>query len=164
MLFAARHPERVARITVFDPLPLIDGFRWPRAARWWRRPVAGELIMGAITRWMLSRALRRGSVGDDAWPDRRVDAVWEEFDQGTQRAILRLHRATAESALEEVLGRVRAPVLVVWGDRDPWLSPGLAEPYAARLAHATLERADAGHWPWLDRPELVERVAALDEP
>jgi pimeloyl-ACP methyl ester carboxylesterase len=56
---------------------------------------------------------------------------------------------------------VRAPVLVVWGDRDPWLSPGLAEPYAARLAHATLERADAGHWPWLDRPELVEQVAAL---
>jgi pimeloyl-ACP methyl ester carboxylesterase len=161
VLFAARNPERVARITLLQPLPLIDGFHWPPIAGWWRRPVLGELLMGATNRRLLARTLRQGSVERHAWPDQRIAAVWEQFDQGTQRAILRLHRATPEPALEGVLGKLRVPVLVVWGDRDPWLGPGLAEPYASRLADATVERVDAGHWPWLDRPELVDRVAAL---
>jgi len=159
--FAARRPERVTRITVFDPLPLIDGFRWPRIARWWRGRLAGELLMGATTRRILARALRRGSLTPGAWSDQRLRCVWDQFDQGTQRAILRLHRVTAPSALEGVLGELRVPVLVVWGERDPWLGPELAGPYAAHIANATVERVDAGHWPWLDRPELVERVAAL---
>jgi pimeloyl-ACP methyl ester carboxylesterase len=163
-VFAARHPDRVARITALQPLPLIEGFGWPRLVHWWRRPAIGELLMGATTRRMLGRELRRGAISADAWTPERVAAVWEQFDQGTQRAILRLHRGTAESALESVLGSLQMPVLIVWGDRDPWLAPKLADAYAARLADATVERCDAGHWPWLDRPELVERVAAAAAP
>jgi pimeloyl-ACP methyl ester carboxylesterase len=69
---AARNPERVERIAVFNPLPLIDGFRWPRAARWWRRPVLGELLMGSITKRMLRRALRHGSIPRSSrWSSRR---------------------------------------------------------------------------------------------
>jgi len=160
-VLAARHPDRVARLTLLQPLPLIDGFQWPRPVRWWRRPLLGELLMGGTTRRMLARGLRRGSATREAWPDRRVATVWEDFDQGTQRAILRLHRATAAFALDGVLGELRAPAVVIWGDRDPWLAPELADAYAAGLATAELERVDAGHWPWLDRPELVERVATL---
>jgi pimeloyl-ACP methyl ester carboxylesterase len=120
--------------------------------------------MGSVTKPMLSRALRRGSGDPDAWPDQRLESVWEQFDHGTQRAILRLHRGTPESALEGTLDELRMPALVLWGDRDPWLDPALAEAYAARLPQATLERLDAGHWPWLERPETIERVARfLDE-
>jgi pimeloyl-ACP methyl ester carboxylesterase len=158
-VLAARRPELIERVTLFNPLPLIEGFRWTRMARWWRRPVVGELVMGSITRRMLARALRRGSVDQHAWPEQRLAALWEQFDQGTQRAILRLHRSTPESALEDTLGGLAMPALILWGDRDPWFDPGLADAYAARLPNATLERIDAGHWPWLDRPELIERVA-----
>ncbi len=163
-VFAARHPDRVARITALQPLPLIDGFGWPRMVRWWRRPAVGELLMGSTNRRTLARALRRGAISADAWPPERIAAVWDQFDQGTQRAILRLHRRTAESALEPVLGSLRVPVRILWGDRDPWLKPELADAYGARLTDATVERFDAGHWPWLDRPELVERVAAPPTP
>jgi pimeloyl-ACP methyl ester carboxylesterase len=157
-VLAARRPELVQRIALFNPLPLVEGFRWPGIARWWRRPLIGELVMGSITRRMLTRALRRGSVNPGAWPDQRLASVWEQFDQGTQRAILRLHRGTPELALQDTLGGLRMPALVLWGDRDPWLDPALADAYASRLQRATLERLDAGHWPWLDRPELIERV------
>lgn len=157
--FAVRHPARVERLTLFNPLPLIDGFRWPRIAQWWRRPVVGELVMGATTRRLLTRALRRGSATDGAWPRERLEAVWEQFDQGTQRAIVRLHRSTPASALDGVLGQLRAPATVLWGDRDPWLGATIADEYAARLAGASLEHVDAGHWPWLDRPRLIGRLA-----
>jgi pimeloyl-ACP methyl ester carboxylesterase len=43
--------------------------------------------------------------------------------------------------------------------RDPYIPPRFGREYASALGHAELvEIADAGHWPWLDRPELLERV------
>lgn len=160
-LLAVRWPERVERITLLNPLPLIEGFRWPAIASWWRRPVLGELIMGSTTKGMVIRALRRGVQHPEAWPPERLAEVWEHFDQGTQRAILRLHRGTPEVALEGVLEALPMPVAVIWGDRDPWLESELGDAYAARLQTGTIEHADAGHWPWLDRPDVIDRVAEL---
>jgi pimeloyl-ACP methyl ester carboxylesterase len=154
--FAQAHPGRLERLVICNAQPLPPGFRWPRLARLWRRPVVGELAMGSTTRWLLARALRRGSVRSAAWPEPRIAAVWEQFDQGTQRAILRLHR----SVQDQEIPKVEVPTLVVWGEQDPWLPPAVAEAYAAQLPNSTLERvADAGHWPWLDEPELIERIA-----
>jgi pimeloyl-ACP methyl ester carboxylesterase len=156
---AARHPERVTSVVLANPLPLIEGFDWRGPARWWRRPLLGELVMGATTRWLLGRMLRRAS---RAWTDERIAAVWAQFDQGTQRAILRLHRGTDLHWLEhqrDRLAALNAPVLVLWADDDPWLPRDLAEPFTTVLPQATLERAPgAGHWPWFDRPELIERI------
>ena len=118
--------------------------------------------MGAVTKWLLARALRAGSVSAEAWPDARVDAVWEQFDQGTQRAILRLHRsidAPSLAAAGSDLSEIGCPALVLWGDRDPWLAPSYADAYAAQLPWATLQHIpNAGHWPWLDQPGVIEQV------
>jgi pimeloyl-ACP methyl ester carboxylesterase len=52
------------------------------------------------------------------------------------------------------------PALVVWGERDPWFHASLAERYEERLPQARVLRVpDAGHWPWLERPEVAERIA-----
>jgi pimeloyl-ACP methyl ester carboxylesterase len=104
-------------------------------------------------------------VNPAAWPEGRIDAVWEHFDQGTQRAILRLHRSSDEAALAaagEGLEHLDHPALVVWGDQDPWLAPSFADAYGQRLASARVERVpEAGHWPWLDQPQLIAHVAAF---
>jgi pimeloyl-ACP methyl ester carboxylesterase len=157
-VFAARHPERVERLTLLNPVPLIDGFQWPGLARWWRRPVVGELLMGSIPRRALDRTMRRGATNASAWPRERLATVWEQFDQGTQRAILRLHRSTSSTALEPVLVKLSMPAAVVWGERDPWLAEKFGKGLAARLPDATLQSVDAGHWPWLDHPELVAQI------
>jgi pimeloyl-ACP methyl ester carboxylesterase len=166
---AERNPGRVRRLVLMNPPPAHDD--WPRILRVCRTPVLGELAMGAINKWMLARTLRRGTVRDGAWPDARISAVWDQFDQGTQRAILRLVR----SARDDVIGGggPRPPdgartdpagVVILWGEEDPWYPPAVADAYAARLPGATVERiAGAGHWPWLDRPEVVDRVASLLE-
>lgn len=165
LLFAQRHPERVTRLALIDAVPLLDGFEWPAVAKWLRRPGIGELAMGSVNRWLLARTLRKASATEAAWPDARVGAVWDQFDQGTQRAILRLHRsldAPALAALGEGLADLDQPALVVWGDQDPWLAPAFADAYAQRLPHASVEHvAGAGHWPWLDQPAVGERVAAF---
>jgi pimeloyl-ACP methyl ester carboxylesterase len=165
LIFAQRHPDRVTRLALVDAVPLMDGFRWPAIVRWWRRPGAGELVMGSVNRWLLARTLRQGSAGPEAWPDARVKAVWDQFDQGTQRAILRLHRSVDEPGLAAAgagLEYLTQPALVVWGEQDPWLAPAFADAYGRRLPNATVEHvAGAGHWPWLDQPELGRRLATF---
>ena len=164
LALAHRHPERVDRIVVLNAPPMFDGFEWPRLARWLRTPLIGEGVMGSFTRGMLARTFRNASVRDDAWPDERLAAVWNQFDQGTQRAVLRLIRS-ANAANGTLATPTPAPqALIIWGDRDPWYPPALVDAYAARLPGARIERlSDAGHWPWLDRSDLIERVATFLE-
>lgn len=165
LLLALRDPARVQRIALIGAVPLLPGFSWHGPARTWRRPLIGELVMGATSRRQLIRQLRKGSVRPEAWGEQRCRAVWEEFDQGTQRALLRLHRTAGEARLQELgepLNDLTMPALVIWGERDPWFPPAFADAYAAALPDAHAERIEAaGHWPWLDRPEVIERIATF---
>jgi pimeloyl-ACP methyl ester carboxylesterase len=90
--------------------------------------------------------------------------VLAHFDQGTQRAILKLYRSAREDALAAAgsrLGDVGAPALVLWGDRDPFIPSRFGDGFAAALGDAIVEHhPHAGHWPWLDRPDLVDRLCA----
>jgi len=135
---AATAPDRVRRLVLISPRP-----RETRLTRLWRTPVLGELTMGSTTRGLLIRALRRGSSTEAAWPKARARAVWRYFDQGTQRAILRLYRSDPPDAVEPP-----QPALVLQGADDPYSEP---DPGARAIA-------GAGHWPWLDRPEETIRL------
>jgi pimeloyl-ACP methyl ester carboxylesterase len=163
LVFAQRQPERVRELVLINALPLLDGFRWHRLASVWRRPVLGELAMGSTTRAVLRRVLRRGYADPTALPRARFEAIWAQFDQGTQRAVLRLHRAASEDRLAEAgagLERLDMPALIVWGEHDPWFPAAFADRYRERLHNAvTWLVNDAGRWPWLERPEIADRIA-----
>jgi pimeloyl-ACP methyl ester carboxylesterase len=162
LAFAARNPGSVRRAVLLNPLPLAEGFRWSGLARALRTPLVGELVMGSVSRRLLGRSLRRASAAGDTWPQARIDAIWEQFDQGTQRALLRLYRSTDDVRLQAAgaeLAALTLPVLVLWGERDPGQDADVAEAWSARLPEATFERVrDAAHWPWLDQPGLIDRV------
>jgi pimeloyl-ACP methyl ester carboxylesterase len=190
VLLAARYPERVERLVLFNSVPLLPGLTWPWWARMYRTPVLGEVAMGSTWRSILTRWLQAGSATARAWPPppleprprpwrpwrrpwrrRRgpspIDRVWEQFDQGTQRAILRLQRSVDEErqrAMADALRSLSMAVLLVWGARDPWWDESVLSAYSAHLPDARVERlADAGHWPWLDEPAAIEQVAAFLE-
>jgi pimeloyl-ACP methyl ester carboxylesterase len=157
LLWALRAPERVERLVVINGVPLLPGYRWHPLARLWRTPGIGEVAIGLAT----SRALARRSL-----PPTIVEQAWPHFDQGTQRAILRLYRASPEDALARAgldLGRIDCPALVVWGDRDRYIPSHFAEAYADALgSEAEVSHlSDAGHWPWLDRPDVIDRITAF---
>jgi pimeloyl-ACP methyl ester carboxylesterase len=151
-------PERIERLVLIDPLPLLPGFRWNRLYRSLAMPVIGETVMGAL----IPSVSRRLS----GLPQEYIDMVYAGMDHGTQRAILRLLRATPPGTLaaaEPLLSRITAPALIAWGEQDPVFPVEFAQRYAAALGgEAELELlADTGHLPWLSHPELVERVAAF---
>jgi pimeloyl-ACP methyl ester carboxylesterase len=162
LALAQRLPALVERLVIINAVPLLAGYRWHRTARIWRTPVLGELAMGTTSRPVLRFLSRESNATPGPMPEAWLDSVLDHFDQGTQRAILRLYRSsppTVLAAAGERLATLRMPALVAWGMRDPYIPGRFGAAYASALPHAELlELPDAGHWPWLDRPDLVDRV------
>jgi pimeloyl-ACP methyl ester carboxylesterase len=163
LAFAQAHPERVERLVITNAAPFLPGYRWHRTARIWRTPVLGELAMGATTRRALKISTRESNVTPGPLPDAWIDSVLDHFDQGTQRAILRLYRSSPSDVLAQAgehLSRLEMPSLVLWGMQDPYIPKRFAVEYARALPNSELvELPDAGHWWWLDRPDAIERAA-----
>jgi len=153
LALAQRFPERIERLLMFSTVPLLPGYAWHRVARAWRTPVLGELTMGFTFRLAFRRLL----------PSAIADRAWHCFDHGTQRAILKLYRASPLATLAragERLDRLRCPALILWPRRDPYIGEEFGRRYADALGGAAeLDLVDTGHWSWHERPELVERAA-----
>ena len=154
--------DRLERLVIIGAVPLLPGYRWHRIARVWRVPVLGELAMGFTTKAVFRYSTRESNVTPGPLPPSMIEMIWPYFDHGTQRAVLRLYRSAPPAVLAAAgkdLAKVSSPTLVLWGDKDPYLPTKFAHDYAALLPNAECEVLEnAGHWVWLDRPEVVGRV------
>ena len=95
-----------------------------------------------------------------------VDRIWRDFDRGQRRAILGLYRSADPDALAaagERLGEVRCPALVLWPTDDPYIGPEWGPRFRDALGgDVRLEMIErAGHWTWLDRPDVIEMAAGF---
>jgi pimeloyl-ACP methyl ester carboxylesterase len=163
LALAAAIPERVERVVAICVVPFLSGYRWHRVARIWRTPLLGELLMGYSFKGGMRRASREWLEAPGPAPPEMIDEVWRHFDHGTQRAILKLYRSAPPATLAaagERLGEIDAPALVLWGEDDPFLPPKFAHALGDKLGGPAEVEVVPGarHWPWLDRPELVDRV------
>ena len=166
LIEAQRRPERVRRLVVINAVPLLPGYRWHWVARYlWRVPVVGELANLTSTRPALRALSRQASPRPGPMPDEFIDMVLRARRRGTWPQSLALYRSADPDRLAaagELLGQLDCPALVAWGAQDPYLPLDFARAYAERLPRAELvELEGAGHWPWLDRPELVDLVGAF---
>jgi pimeloyl-ACP methyl ester carboxylesterase len=167
LVFAQRVAERLDCVVVANHAPLLPGYRWHRFARIWRVPALGELFMATTTGFAFKRSLRPSNVG--GLPDEFIDRAWADVDGATKRAILRLYRSMPEGAMVREgrhLDRIRCPALVVWSTDDPYVGAEFGPAYANALGgEVELEvYENAGHWLWLDRPEVIDRVAGFVRP
>jgi pimeloyl-ACP methyl ester carboxylesterase len=169
LTFAQRHPERIERIVLHTGHPLLPGYRWHWLAQIWRRPGLGELFMSMSTRWGFEQISRQSNVAPGPLPEWFIDRFWKDFDRGTRRTILRLYRASPpeRNARDgEQLGELRCPALILWSMQDPYVGAEWGQRYAEALGgDVRLEMLEnAGHWPWLDRTDVVEKAARFLEP
>lgn len=166
LIEAQRRPARIRRLVVINAVPLLPGYRWHWVARYlWRVPVIGELSNLTATRPALRLISRQATPRPGPLPPEFIEMVSRDRPPGTWPEALALYRSADPERLAaagERLGDLDCPALVAWGTRDPYLPAAFGHAYAERLPRAELlELDDAGHWPWLERPDLVERVCAF---
>lgn len=153
--WAAHNPARLASMVMFNTGTWTHA-RWHQAARLWRRPVVGELVM-AMTNRRLWR--KRMSAGPDPLPEAFIDRMYDDFDRGTRRAVLKLYRATPlpyppAQGWVDTLAAIDRPALIVWGANDPFLSTRRVEDLKEPFPSAEAKLLDgSGHFPYADDPE-----------
>ena len=116
------------------------------------------------------RSLARGVIGPRA-AKRAPDGFFEVVHEGMRqpgfrtamlshmRLAMRLGRPRPENFLTEAeLRQLTAPVLMIWGDEDPYGGPEIGQHACTLLPDAHLEVIPGRHAPFLDDPE---RCAAL---
>lgn len=156
--WALQHRDRVARVAVMNTAYFAD-YRWHSWARIWRTPILGELSMATMNRHLFRHEMRRGS---RALSVAHIDATYDRVSPSVKRAILRLYRAISpgsfaglEASLKELGTAV--PMLVVWGDNDPYIPDSYAERFpATKVVHFS----GAGHWVPVVEAEGVARELA----
>jgi pimeloyl-ACP methyl ester carboxylesterase len=171
--FATREPGRLRRLAILNaphPAVMAAAMARPRQAvrssymALFQLPALPERLLAAHDHALLRRALRamRARPVDDAEIEPYVDAA----RRGGLRGGLAYYRAAGRAAVarrrrrgadeERPRRRVEAPVLVLWGARDPVLGPELARPPEALVPDARVVMLpDASHDVMLDEPQRV---------
>ena len=158
--FAAAHPERVEKLVLinpvaFDDIPAADVKSLQRnTGRFALRISRG--VMGAAP---LMRELLRKSVADPAnMPDALVGRYLAPYvgSDGVDH-LLRAARMIDKTDMDEVdLRALPQPTLILWGERDPWVSAKVGEDLASAIGGSKLVRLpNAGRLVPEDAPDMV---------
>lgn len=164
LLAALRHPRRIERILAFNVVPFGVGYRWHWIARlFWRRHVLGEVFNAGARGALPGLLLRQARPGFEPMPAELLARVAANLSRAQMRsAVLCLYRSADPERLDaagRALARLDAPALLLWGQNDPYIRPVYGRRLAALIPGARLEEIPgAGHWAWLDRPDLVRRA------
>jgi pimeloyl-ACP methyl ester carboxylesterase len=136
--------------------------RWHYLARIWQTPLLGELFMATTTKAGMRLLLRHGN--PRGLPSDYLDHVFQTFDRGTRRAVLKLYRNTrkTDDAARQLMTALRPldlPALIVWGAHDPYIRVEFAERQREVFPRAEIKILHgSGHWPFADDPESVAQA------
>jgi pimeloyl-ACP methyl ester carboxylesterase len=168
LCFAVDAPDRISALASLGvpavALPGVHGDPYFTALS---TPVVRHAVarMGSPSVAFTRRSLARGVIGPNA-AHRAPDGFFAVVHEGMRRpgyrtAMLshmqlafRLGRPRPENFLSEAeLGGIAAPVLMIWGDEDPYGPPEIGARAAAVIPHAQLEVIPGRHAPFLDDPQ-----------
>ena len=168
---AARYPERVGRLVILNgphPRAFLRELRKPaqllRSAYvlFFQLPVLPELVIRAGDFALLDRVFRRDA-RPGSFSDADVAAHKEALRQpGALTAALNYYRAAVRHARRRTLRaetRVEQPTLLIWGDRDRYLGPGMARGLERWVPRLRVEHVpEATHWVMADAPAQVNEL------
>jgi pimeloyl-ACP methyl ester carboxylesterase len=157
--FAARHPERIRRLVLIDPLVSCPA---TLALRLLLAPGVGERVFD----WLGDKILVGGQA-QDFYNSDLVPAFQAQYRlpmkyRGFKRAILSTVRSMSTwqiaQAYEQV-GKANYPVLLLWGRQDKTISFETHERVQASIPRAEFHAIDnAGHVPHYDQPDVLNRL------
>jgi pimeloyl-ACP methyl ester carboxylesterase len=169
---AMRHPERVEKLAILNvphPARFPDGLMSPMQllrssyAFFFQIPRLPEEVIRAGDFALLRSVLRGDPVRPGTFSEEDVQRYVEAISRpGALTATINYYRALLRNPRETraLLKRIEAPVLVIWGERDRFLSRRLSEPPHLWVPDllGVKRLPDASHWVAEDRPLEVNTL------
>jgi pimeloyl-ACP methyl ester carboxylesterase len=169
---AMRHPERVEKLAILNvphPARLLGGLLSPMQLLrssyvfFFQIPRLPEEVITVGDFAPLRSVLGRDPVVPGALTAEDIERYVEAIARpGALTAAINYYRALFRYPWETraLLQRVEAPVLVIWGDKDRFLSRRLAEPPHLWVPNLVCVKRlpDASHWVAEDRPSEVNAL------
>ena len=167
--YALARPERVSRLVLVGSAPLLPGTHAPAPLRLMTTPVVGA----ALARVKPNAAMvvrMMASMGEQDTIVRHPELLATLVAAGRDPDVTAVNRAELRAVLgplgfrrsalvrAEELRRVRAPTLLIWGDRDPVATVEAGRATAELIPEAQLEVLPAGHVPYLGNPERTAEL------
>lgn len=159
---AARQPSRIDKLVVIDSLSY--PYPVPVEGRVILAPYVGSFVFKTLyTRSIIRRYFVGQIYGDKSLvTDELVDYVWERLNRpgGFDAAHACLKFVSDPSAVARSLRAIRAPTLIIWGERDRLFSPDNARRLQSDIPGAQVEIiAGSAHVPMDERPaELMQKL------
>lgn len=155
--YALRHPDRVDRLAALNT-PLVSTAKLPWKMRQFGVPLMGDMMTQDPL--LVDRTLEGG--GGYRVEDEDLDVYRRPFLKSSDagRSLLavvkNLKLPAVVAEIEPGLEHWDKPLLLAWGDRDPWLPIAEAEALAKRLSNTDfLCLEETGHYPQEDWHEKV---------
>jgi pimeloyl-ACP methyl ester carboxylesterase len=155
LAYAIAHPERVDALILVDSIgqPSRGQGDAPLAFRIARTPVVRDIAAQMTPRSLIARSLP-GVYGDPrlATPE-MIDRYWELLRYpGNRRATIERFSSPPFALTAQELARIRAPTLVMWGEKDRLIPVESGHWLAARIRGARLVTyPQTGHLPQEER-------------
>jgi pimeloyl-ACP methyl ester carboxylesterase len=169
--YALARPERVRRLVLVGSAPLLPGTHAPAPLRLMATPVVGALLARVKPNAAMVVRLM-ASMGEKDSIVRHPELLATLVATGRDPAATAVNRAEIRAVLgplgfrrsalvrAEDLRGVRAPTLLIWGDRDPVATVEAARVTAELIPQAELAVLPAGHVPYLGNPERTAELVS----
>jgi epoxide hydrolase 4 len=168
---AMHHPQTVEKLIILNaPHPAAywrEMRSWGQRLKSWyvlffQAPALPEQVLGAGDYDLISRLLRRQPVHREAFTPEDVRRYKQALARpGALTAALNYYRALRHPASRTPHdgAPINVPTLLLWGERDAYLSLRLTENLNAWVPNLRVVRiSDASHWVQNDTPERVNRL------
>ncbi len=163
---AVRHPERI------NALILVDAAGFPNekppgdvplAFRILQYPIGRAFLRNIDNRFLIREGLRTDVFNKSLITPAFVDR-WAEFQRapGHRAILMSVNLAGQPQDLAAILGTIKVPTLILWGEADVLLEPASARKFASAIPGATLiTYPQVGHLPQIEIP--ARSAAAVAE-
>jgi pimeloyl-ACP methyl ester carboxylesterase len=159
--FAETYPRRVTQLILVDAggLPSKQGDRIPLAFKLARLPVFNQVLLYITPRALVAEGLNDAIVRKSIISDAMIDQYWAFARMaGSRAATGERFREPADNFVEQHIGTIRMPTLILWGEEDHLIPVVTAREFAKDIPGSKLIVYPAtGHIP---QEEVADQSAS----
>ncbi len=154
---AVRHPQRLNALILVDAAGFANEkppAEVPLAFRILRYPIGRAFLRNIDNRFLIDEGLKT-DVYDKSLITPAVVDRWAEFQRapGHRAILMNVNLGDQAAATAALLGTIKVPTLILWGEEDPLIETTAARKFAAAIPGATLiTYPKVGHLPQIEIP------------